>query len=111
MVTRISEKGDVQKGLIGLEKWVQENDRDKQREDVQMAYMKGRKSMTKDTITLYKCKSFDIHIIRKSGSSNESLKQQPEYNHLSINKAMKLFKIVTVPVLTHGIEILWESSD
>lgn len=128
MMIGSSNKEEVQTAIKGLEKWTEENYLHINKEKtVQMVFRKGGKQAKRDKILLngdsleivnkYKYlgitlqttgRSFKAHVREKSAAAIRSIYKVRNITKLSTDTAMLLFNSTIAPIVTYGIEIVWE---
>lgn len=119
---------EVQDAINRLSEWAMENKFTvNTKKTVQMTFRKGGKNALKDQLLLGENKltivnqfkylgiclqttrtTFSIHIKEKATAAIRAMKDIPKPEKLSLTTAMKLFRAKIIPVLTYGIELIWD---
>jgi retron-type reverse transcriptase len=128
MVIGSTNKTDLQNALNDLANWADENDFEvNQRKTVKMVFRKGGrvaaddnvsyKNATLETVNTFKYigitlqttnTTFRIHIKEKTTAAIKAIYDIKEIAQLSLKTAMALFNNKIVPILTYGIDIIWD---
>lgn len=128
MALGCSDKEELQKTLHELEKWTEENGFSiNLRKTVHMTFRKGGRASIKDSLTLNneplekvnkfkylgitlqtKATSFSYHVQERTAAAVKAIYSIKNIALLSLGTAMILFKTTISPIVTYGIEEIWE---
>ena len=121
-------KEELQATLLKLEKWVEENGFDiNMGKTVQMTFKKGGRRSPADTLRLKNeplkveksfkylgmtlqttLTSFSQHIQEKSAAATKAIYSIDNIRKTSLTTAMALFTTTISPIVTYGMDIMWE---
>ena len=129
MVLAAKKIEDLQESFNQLIGWAEDNNLKLNKEKtVQMTFRKGGRRKTTETITLkgedltvtnaFKYlgvtiqttgNTFGIHVKEKAITAIRAINDIGHIQQISLEVAMKLFRAKIVPILTHGVHLIWEN--
>ena len=121
-------KEELQKGIDGIQRWATENAfKINSKKTVQMVFKKGGRAAASDNLTLGEepiqmvnkfrylgitlqptTKSFSAHVQERTAAAIRAMCSIKGITSLKLGTAMKLFATVITPIVTYGIELIWE---